>query len=53
VIRLPELIAALRARGFDGPWSLETFNPTYWDRDPVEVAREGRARLSRLLGPPA
>ncbi len=52
VIRLPELVAALRARGFDGPWSLETFNPTYWERDPMEVAREGRARLSRLLGPP-
>lgn len=53
VIRLPELIAALRARGFEGPWSLETFNPAYWERDPMEVAREGRARLSRLLGPPA
>lgn len=51
VIRLPELIAALRARGFEGPWSLETFNPAYWERDPMEVAREGRARLSRLLGP--
>lgn len=53
VIRLPELIAALRARRFEGPWSLETFNPAYWERDPMEVAREGRARLSRLLGPPA
>jgi 2-keto-myo-inositol isomerase len=53
VIRLPELIAALRARGFDGPWSLETFNPDYWERDPADVAREGRARLSRLLEPRA
>ena len=51
VIRLPELIAALRDRGFDGPWSLETFNPDYWERDPMEIAREGRARLSRLLEP--
>jgi 2-keto-myo-inositol isomerase len=51
VIRLPDLIAALRERGFDGPWSLETFNPEYWERDPMEVAREGRARLSRLLEP--
>ncbi len=53
VIRLPELIAALRARSFDGPWSLETFNPGYWERSPVEIAREGRARLSRLLEPSA
>jgi 2-keto-myo-inositol isomerase len=53
VIHLAELIEALRARGFDGPWSLETFNPDYWQRDAMEVAREGRARISRLLGPPA
>ena len=53
MIRLPELIASLRARGFDGPWSLETFNPGYWERDPLAVARDGRARLSGLLGPSA
>ncbi len=53
VIRLPELISALRSRAFDGPWSLETFNPGFWKRDPMAVAREGRARLSRLLDPSA
>jgi 2-keto-myo-inositol isomerase len=52
VIRLAELVARLRARGFNGPWSLETFNPMYWQRDPAEVAREGRVRLSQLLGLP-
>ena len=53
VIRLAELIASLRAAGYDGPWSLETFNPGYWTRDPVEVAREGRSLLAGLLGAPA
>src|SRR5205809_67424 len=41
VIRLPWLIAALQARGFAGPWSLETFNPGYWTEDPALVARRG------------
>lgn len=49
VIRLRELVAALRDRGFDGPWSLETFNPEYWDAVPDEVAEEGRATLATLL----
>ena len=50
VIRLRELVDALRSRGYDGPWSLETFNPLYWERDPLEVALEGKASLDRLLG---
>ena len=49
VIRLIELIAALRARGYEGPWSLETFNPTLWNRDPQQVSSEGRSRLRDLL----
>jgi 2-keto-myo-inositol isomerase len=50
VIRLGELIAGLRARGYTGPWSLETFNPAYWEADPLTVAREGTAALNALLG---
>lgn len=49
VIRLADLVTALRGRGYDGPWSLETFNPRYWDEEPDEVARRGAASLSRLL----
>ena len=49
VIRLPWLIAALQARGFAGPWSLETFNPGYWTEDPALVARRGMAALDDLL----
>ena len=38
VIGLPELVADLSGRGYRGPWSLETFNPTYWADDPNEIA---------------
>jgi sugar phosphate isomerase/epimerase len=50
VIALPRLVVELRAPGFGGPWSLETFNPAYWEADPLEIARRGRAALERLLG---
>ena len=49
VIRLAELIAMLRAGGYQGPWSLETFNPDYWAAPPEEIATEGRAAIARLL----
>jgi 2-keto-myo-inositol isomerase len=49
VIRLAELIAMLRAGGYRGPWSLETFNPDYWAAPPDEIAMEGRAAVARLL----
>jgi 2-keto-myo-inositol isomerase len=48
VIALDSLIRQLTARGYRGPWSLETFNPTYWQADPREVARRGRAALDAL-----
>jgi 2-keto-myo-inositol isomerase len=50
VIRLHALVDGLRGRGYPGPWSLETFNPSYWGRDPVKIAREGRRLLADLLG---
>jgi 2-keto-myo-inositol isomerase len=49
VIQLQTLLADLRNRGYAGPWSLETFNPGYWEEDPASVARRGWAALDRLL----
>lgn len=49
VIRLQALLGVLRARGYDGPYSLETFNPGYWEEDPASVARRGWEALGRLL----
>ncbi len=54
IIRLAELIETLRVAGYNGPWSLETFNPVYWARPADEVAAEGRAAVGRILdAPPA
>jgi sugar phosphate isomerase/epimerase len=49
VIRLAALIAMLRAGGYRGPWSLETFNPDFWAASPEEIAMEGRAAVATLL----
>lgn len=49
VIHLSELVHALRERGYDGPWSLETFNPSYWEEEPLAVARRGASALERVL----
>jgi sugar phosphate isomerase/epimerase len=49
VIRLAELGATLRDRGYRGPVSVETFNPTYWRADPLEIARLARASVDRFL----
>ncbi len=38
---LPKIIRGLLDHGFQGAFSLELFNPEYWQRDPVEVATEG------------
>jgi 2-keto-myo-inositol isomerase len=51
VIRLEELVTGLRDRGYRGPWSLETFNPTYWAEDPLVVAETGRRLVGDLLTP--
>lgn len=49
IIRLVALIHALRARGYRGPWSLETFNPEYWAQNPRVVAQHGAAALDSLF----
>jgi sugar phosphate isomerase/epimerase len=52
VIALTELIETLRAAGYRGPWSLETFNPDYWAMPPTAIAAEGLAAMTRVLGAP-
>lgn len=41
VCELPEIIRGLVDVGFSGALSLELFNPDYWERDALGVAREG------------
>jgi 2-keto-myo-inositol isomerase len=49
VIKLAELKANLTSGGFQGPWSLETFNPAYWRDDPEAVARRGLSAVNNVV----
>jgi sugar phosphate isomerase/epimerase len=45
---LPRVFVNLRSIGYEGPVSLELFNPSLWDADPVDVARQGLDRVRRF-----
>jgi 2-keto-myo-inositol isomerase len=49
VIPLKEIIDAVRGIGFDGVASVEIFRPAYWQRDPLAVAKEAKAKSMRVL----
>ena len=49
VIKLADLIRELAGRGYAGPWSLETFNPSYWNEDPRTIADRGLAAVAHSL----
>lgn len=49
VIRLFDLIDELKSGGYAGPWSLETFNSSFWMEDPHAVAGRGFAAVARIL----
>ncbi|MEM9828217.1 MAG: sugar phosphate isomerase/epimerase, partial [Planctomycetota bacterium] len=46
---LPELIGDLIRRGFRGCFSLELFNPEYWRRDALDVAKEGYKKCQKVI----
>jgi|SRR6185295_6444922 len=50
ILPLGEIIAALRRIGYDRVTSVEIFRPEYWERDPLELAREAKAAVARVLG---
>ena len=49
ILPLKEIIAALRRIGYDANASVEIFRPEYWERDPLELAREAKAAVERVL----
>lgn len=49
VAPLGTILATLRSVGFRGTLSLELFNRDYWERDALEVAREGLAKMRRVV----
>ncbi|UCF09957.1 MAG: sugar phosphate isomerase/epimerase [Candidatus Bipolaricaulota bacterium] len=48
-LALLDLVGAICATGFRGPFSVEVFHPLYGERAPHEVAREAFSRATRLL----
>ena len=48
-IPIEAILRALGARGFDGTMSIEIFRPEYWQRPPLDVAREARAKAVGVL----
>ena len=49
ILPLREIVAALRRIGYDRVTSVEIFRPEYWERDPVELAREAKAAVERAI----
>ena len=49
VAPFPLIMDILRQMGGTKVLSLELFNPTYWQRDPLAVAREGLARMRAVV----
>jgi 2-keto-myo-inositol isomerase len=46
---LPQILRTLRDRGGTMVLSLELFSPVYWQKDPLEVARTGLAKLKAAV----
>jgi 2-keto-myo-inositol isomerase len=49
VCPLPKIIRQLIDHGFTGTFSLELFNPGYWERDAGEVAAEGLQKSRKVV----
>ncbi|OYP29483.1 xylose isomerase [Rhodopirellula sp. MGV] len=46
---LPKIIRMLIDHGFKGTFSLELFNQDYWNRDALEVAKEGLEKSRKVV----
>ncbi len=49
ILDLGQMISTLKDTGYEGIISLELFNPSYWEQDPVEVARIGLEKMQAVL----
>lgn len=49
ILPLRELLAAFRKINYDWVASVEIFRPEYWERDPLDLARDARAATERVL----
>lgn len=50
ILPLEEITTALRRINYNRIASVEIFRPEYWELDPIELARDARAAVARVLG---
>jgi sugar phosphate isomerase/epimerase len=48
VAPLADILRTLREINFDGYLSIELFNPSYWQQDPLQVARLALSKMQSL-----
>jgi 2-keto-myo-inositol isomerase len=51
VAPLAEVVRTLREIEFDGYLSIELFNPTYWQQDPLKVGQTALSKLKAFTEP--
>jgi 2-keto-myo-inositol isomerase len=49
ILPLREMVAAFREIGYDDVASVEIFRPEYWERDPVQLARDARIATQQIV----
>jgi 2-keto-myo-inositol isomerase len=49
ILPLREMVAAFRKIGYDDVASVEIFRPEYWERDPIQLARDAKAAAERIV----
>src|SRR5439155_11799763 len=49
ILPLEHIVAGLRRIGYDRVTSVEIFRPEYWERDPMELAREAKEAVTGVL----
>ena len=49
ILDLGKMISILGSSGYTGVISLELFNPNYWEKDPLEVAKIGLEKMKSVV----
>ena len=49
ILPLTDVLKDLQATGYDGCVSLELYNPDYWERDPMQVAKTGLRKTVAVI----
>jgi 2-keto-myo-inositol isomerase len=49
ILPLREMMTAFRKIGYDDVASVEIFRPEYWERDPLQLARDAKVAAERIV----